>query len=160
MSQSQILVGGNPAVVAPTFPADQSSGGVFKGEVAAIGGCAKGQLLVVKPLSVGANVPLEPCPAAATVAAQPVGLAKSAATLGEFVEAQFSGIFEMSEADWDAIASTSGGLTAAARYYHDRTTAGDLTSVAPTSGQPIISVGVALSPTQMFLTMAPSTTQA
>ena len=53
-------------------------------------------------------------------------------------------------AQWDAVAGTTGGLAFGAVYYLDPTTAGKITSTAPTTvGQVVTEIGVALSTTEL-----------
>lgn len=62
------------------------------------------------------------------------------------------GILTASTGQWDAVTGGSGGLTAGARYYLSATTAGRLTTTAPTTvGQYVCPVGVALSTTEFRL---------
>lgn len=64
------------------------------------------------------------------------------------------GIMTATTGQWDAIAGTSGGLTAGAVYYLSAATAGLLTATAPsTAGQFAVPVGRALSTTQLELTL-------
>lgn len=58
---------------------------------------------------------------------------------------------------WDARTGQTGGLTPDAAYYVDPTTAGKLTSVAPTTvGQVVAPIGVALSTTIMLVRIGQS----
>lgn len=51
---------------------------------------------------------------------------------------------------WDAVTGDVGGLTAGDRYYLDETTAGNITSTAPTAdGDVVAPIGTALSTTEM-----------
>lgn len=57
---------------------------------------------------------------------------------------------------WDAICGTSGGLSPDVVYYLSPTTAGMLTSVAPTTrGQVVMPVLIGLSPTQAQVALGP-----
>jgi len=59
---------------------------------------------------------------------------------------------------WDTITGGSGGLTPLARYYVSATTAGQLTTVAPSpsaAGQSVVYIGLALSTTLMRLRVQP-----
>ena len=63
---------------------------------------------------------------------------------------QTNGVLEASTAQWDAVAGTTGGLTAGVVYYLDPSTAGFITETAPTSaGQYVLRVGKALSSTEL-----------
>lgn len=65
---------------------------------------------------------------------------------------QTSGILDATTAQWDAVTGGSGGLVFNTIYYLDPSTAGKLTSTAPTTaGQFVKEVGIALSTTEMLL---------
>jgi len=65
-------------------------------------------------------------------------------------EIQTDGILSASTGQWDAVAGTTGGLTAGAVYFLSATTAGELTETAPTTGgQYVVRAGLALSTTEM-----------
>ncbi len=55
---------------------------------------------------------------------------------------------------WDAVTGQTGGLTSGARYFLSNTTAGALTTTAPTSGY-VVQVGIALSTTKIKLSIGP-----
>ncbi len=76
-----------------------------------------------------------------------VGLVKdasiSAAASGDI---QTDGVLTATTGQWDAVAGTTGGLTAGTVYYLDPSTAGDITETAPTSvGQVVVRIGKAIS---------------
>lgn len=158
MSNTQIQVGGNPTIFSPSTAPDENGGGnSFIAQIDSAH-CIKGQLLAPKALSTGVARPVHKLPAGSLATAQPCGLAKATQSVGGGdVHVQFSDIFTMTADEWDAIAGTSGGLITGTRYYADRTTAGNITGTAPTSGQAAISAGVAMSATDLFLTIGPST---
>jgi len=57
---------------------------------------------------------------------------------------------------WDAIAGTTGGLASNTTYYLDPTTAGHFTATAPTTtGQTVVPLLFALSPTQALVVLVP-----
>lgn len=65
---------------------------------------------------------------------------------------QTSGAVTATTGQWDAVTGGSGGLTAGSVYYLDPTTAGKLTTTAPTTvTQLVVRIGVALSTTQLEL---------
>lgn len=85
-----------------------------------------------------------------------IGLALQAVGGGDEVEVQTEGIVTLSEAEWDAIAGTTGGLAANAYYYLSTATPGLLTATRPTAGgEYIVVAGVGLSATQMELRIEP-----
>lgn len=70
---------------------------------------------------------------------------------------QIGGVMTATTAQWDAIAGTSGGLTAGTVYYLDPTIAGNLTSTAPTAtGKYVTRIGIALSTTDLCLGIQPA----
>ena len=61
-----------------------------------------------------------------------------------------SGVFVATTAQWDTITGGAGGLTFNTKYYLSDTTAGKLTTIAPTApGTYVAPVGIALSTTQL-----------
>lgn len=88
---------------------------------------------------------------------QVVGLVKdasiSAAATGSI---QTSGVLTATTGQWDAVTGQSGGLTAGSVYFLDPTTAGNLTTTAPTTiGQYVVRVGLALTSTEMDIDPQP-----
>ena len=80
------------------------------------------------------------------------GLAKEAITAAASGTIQTNGALSLTTGEWDAVAGTTGGLTAGTTYYVSPCTAGLLTATCPTSvGQLVIIVGVALSTTVLDL---------
>ncbi len=78
----------------------------------------------------------------------------SAATIGSGASgpAQNNGIASFATAIWDAIAGTTGGLTAGTIYYLSDATAGQITPTAPsTVGHFVVPVGIAQSTTDLLL---------
>lgn len=68
---------------------------------------------------------------------------------------QVGGVMVATTAQWDAVASTSGGLTFNSDYFLDPTTAGKITATAPsTVGQCNTRIGTALSATELKLALA------
>ena len=66
------------------------------------------------------------------------------------------GILSATTGQWDAIAGTTGGLTFGTNYYLSPSTAGSLTSTAPsTTGQYIVLIGIAISTTELRLNIQP-----
>lgn len=63
-----------------------------------------------------------------------------------------SGRMTATTAQWDAVAGTTGGLTAGVIYFLSPATKGKITAVAPTAvGQIVMPIGRAISPTDMEL---------
>jgi len=68
-----------------------------------------------------------------------------------------SGKVTATTGQWDAVTGGSGGLVAGTTYYLDPATAGRLTSTAPTTaGQLVVSVGTAMSTTELLLRVEPA----
>lgn len=67
---------------------------------------------------------------------------------------QTDGVLTATTAEWDAVTGETGGLTAGSVYYLSASTAGRLTTTAPTSsGQLVVRVGVALSNTELEISI-------
>src|SRR5690606_32034213 len=73
------------------------------------------------------------------------GASIGAGTVGPIV---IGGIIELTEGQWDAVTSQSGGLTPNSEYYLSNVTAGSITTSAPTSGVHA-PVGIAISSTKL-----------
>jgi hypothetical protein len=74
------------------------------------------------------------------------GLAIMPGVAGDHGLTQFSGVLNLSEAQWDVVTGGSGGLTRGIRYYLSATTEGRITATPPSdSGTFVAQVGVALS---------------
>lgn len=107
------------------------------------------------------------CSGAGTIKGAKADAASSAKTLGLVREPTeiadtatgaviTDGILTATTAEWDAIAGTTGGLTANAPYYLSAGTAGYLTETAPTTvGQYVVRVGVAISTTELEISIQP-----
>lgn len=101
------------------------------------------------------QVDLAKADASATV--QALGLVKDTSiTASASGNIQTDGVLAATTVQWDAVAGTTGGLTAGAIYYLSAATAGELTETAPTTGgQFVVRVGIALSTTEMEITFSP-----
>lgn len=65
-----------------------------------------------------------------------------------------AGMLEATTTQWDAVTGQSGGLTPGATYFLSNTTAGALTTTAPTSGH-VVPVGTAVGTTKLRLGFGP-----
>lgn len=66
------------------------------------------------------------------------------------------GVLTATTGQWDAVTGQVGGLTFGSPYYLDPTTAGMLTVTAPTTaGQYVAAVGIAISTTEMKVSVQP-----
>ena len=99
------------------------------------------------------KVDLAKADAVATV--QAIGLVKDVSIAASAIgNIQTDGILEATTGQWDAVAGTTGGLTAGTIYFLSAATAGQLTATAPTTiGEFVVRVGVALSTTKMEITL-------
>jgi len=84
-----------------------------------------------------------------------LGLVKDASVAaGQPGMIQTDGVLTATTGQWDAITGQVGGLTTGAIYFLSPTTAGHLTSTAPSAtGQLVARVGKALSPTELEITI-------
>jgi len=77
----------------------------------------------------------------------------SASASGGFV---LGGILTATTTQWDAVAGTTGGLTKDVIYYLSASTAGQLTSTAPSAaGQFVVQIGIAISTTELKIEVQP-----
>jgi hypothetical protein len=126
-------------------------------DVATMTNANAGAIVIGTPVyvSVAGSVDKGQADAAGTV--QLLGLVKTvsiaAAGSGSI---QTDGVLSATTAQWDAVTGEVGGLTAGTPYYLDPTTAGSLTDTAPTTaGQFVVRVGLALSTTDLDITLQP-----
>lgn len=81
---------------------------------------------------------------------KPLGFATAGIASSASGIIQTDGILALTTTQWDAVAGTTGGLTAGTDYYLDPATAGKITATAPsTTGQYVVKVGRALSTTEL-----------
>ncbi|MFA5186701.1 MAG: hypothetical protein WC551_09515 [Patescibacteria group bacterium] len=68
---------------------------------------------------------------------------------------QTDGILAATTGQWDAVAGTTGGLTAGTVYYLDPDTAGKITATAPTTaGDFVVRIGKAISTTELEISIS------
>lgn len=68
---------------------------------------------------------------------------------------QTDGVLTATTTQWDAVAGTTGGLTAGTLYFLDPANAGKITATVPTTvGQYVVCVGKALSTTELLIHIA------
>ncbi len=176
MSDVQVIAGSVPQPVGGLVAADQktifgdgsaghplttnggTAGGGGQYTAQANRAVLPGELL--QPASVFQVTPgthlVEPLAAPATLPHCGMALGAQATVGGDFT-AQYNGIVTLTTAEWDAVAGTTGGLNRQTTYYADRSTAGHITSTAPTSGQAEVVAGIALNSTQLLLILGPRT---
>ncbi len=116
-----------------------------------------GPIVIGAPVYVSAagSVDLAKADAAGTV--QMLGLVKDTSiATSEAGIIQTDGVLVATTGQWDAVAGTTGGLAAGAAYYLDPDTAGLLTATAPTTaGDFVVRVGIALSTTDLDISIMP-----
>jgi len=101
------------------------------------------------PQYVDGNGSVDNARANAEGTSQVLGLARAAAGPGTG-QIHTDGVITLTTGEWDAVAGTTGGLTADAKYWLSAAVAGRLVSAAPTvAGQYVVEVGTALSTTEL-----------
>lgn len=107
-------------------------------------------------MSAADHVNLAEANAAAT--ASVIGLVQATSiNSGAAGNVQLNGVLTATTGQWDTAFGTSGGLTFNTRYYLSPTVPGKGTVTAPsTVGQYVLELGIALSTTELFLTLQPS----
>lgn len=149
------FVGGAPAGSGSSIVSPSASGGGAGSEFDIITN-ADVQVLAGSPCFIFGDDVVEPCQANALVTSQAIGLAIAPnGTITDFstpIVLRNGGTLELTTAQWDAIAGTSGGLVPADSYYVSATTAGHITSSAPTTpGTFVTRIGSALTATKMAI---------
>jgi hypothetical protein len=114
-----------------------------------------GTIVIGAPVYASAAGQVDKARANASGTASVVGLVYDASILTTAAGLiQTDGVVTATTGQWDAVAGTSGGLTFNTKYYLSAATAGLLTATAPTTvGQYVCQVGIALSTTQMKLSI-------
>jgi hypothetical protein len=108
------------------------------------------------PVYVSAANTFNKANAAASGTAKVIGFAAQGISSAAQGLIQTDGVLSCTTGEWDAVAGTTGGLTAGSAYFLDAT-AGLISSTAPTgSGSYIVKVGTALSTTELEITITDS----
>jgi hypothetical protein len=68
---------------------------------------------------------------------------------------QTDGVLVATTGEWDAVTGGSGGLTPGSQYWLSAATAGQLTTSVPGSGNYVVPVGIALSTTELEISIGP-----
>lgn len=101
------------------------------------------------PQYVDGNGTVNNARANAEATSQVLGLAPAATAAGPGAVIT-DGVVTLTTGEWDAVAGTTGGLTADAKYWLSAAVAGRLTATAPAlAGQYVVEVGIGLSTTEM-----------
>lgn len=83
-----------------------------------------------------------------------IGLASTAVTAAATGTVVFNGTVTLTTGEWDAVAGTTGGLTAGAKYYLSDATAGFLVeqgSIPTTAGRYVVEIGEASDTTDLIV---------
>lgn len=114
-----------------------------------------GSLVIGTPVYVKANGNVDKAQADAQATVAMLGLVKDASiSASASGNIQTDGVLVATTGQWDTITGGSGGLTAGSRYFLSAATAGMLTTTAPTTtGQFVLLVGLALSTTEMDISL-------
>lgn len=112
-----------------------------------------GSVVICTAVYLQANDAFKKAVATASGTSRSIGLVADASIAnGVAGNVKLNGVLSASTAQWDAVASTSGGLTSGTIYYLSAATAGFITATPPGSvGQYVQEVGLALSTTELLL---------
>lgn len=111
-----------------------------------------GAAIAGAPQYIDGNSSVDNAQANAEGTSQVLGLAAAAVAAAASGAVVTEGVVTLTTGEWDAVAGTTGGLTADQKYYLDASTAGRLTATAPqTAGQYMVEVGRALSTVEMHV---------
>lgn len=114
-------------------------------------------IVIGAPVYISAAGTMKRAQANAAATSKVIGLGYDVSTAAAASgNAALNGLLVATTAQWDAVTGQTGGLTPGSTYFLDPTTVGKLTVTAPTTvGQSVVQVGVALSATDMNLTVTP-----
>ena len=114
-------------------------------------------LAALAPVYVSAANTCDKASAAATASARILGFAQDAIAAAAAGLIQIDNILTGTTGEWDAVAGTTGGLSAGTPYFLSGT-AGLITATAPTaSGSYVVKVGTAISTTELEISISDST---
>lgn len=111
-----------------------------------------GAVVIGAPVYIVANDAFDKAQANASATKEVVGLVAQAPSIANGVAGpvQVAGILSATTAQWDAVAGTSGGLTANTTYFLDPANAGKITPTVPsTVGQYVAELGRSISTTEL-----------
>lgn len=113
---------------------------------------AAATLIAGQAVYISANSTVNKAQANAAGTKDVFGLATTAINSAATGVVQANGILTLTTGQWDAVAGTTGGLTANTVYFLSSATAGLLTSTPPsTVGQYVCEVGIAVSTTDLLI---------
>jgi hypothetical protein len=112
-------------------------------------------VVICTPVYISADSAFSPAMANASGTADPIGLVKDASVAAAATgTVQTDGFFSATTGQWDTITGQTGGLTPGTAYFLSATTAGRLTTTAPTAvGQFVAYVGKAISSTLLEISL-------
>ena len=110
-----------------------------------------GSIVIGTPVYVSAADTVDKAQADAAGTMDAIGLVRDVSIASSSAGViQTDGILAATTTQWDAVAGTSGGLSAGTFYYLDPDTAGKITATAPTTvGQFVVRIGQAISTTEL-----------
>jgi hypothetical protein len=110
-----------------------------------------GSLVIGEPVYASGNDQVDKARANAVGTVNVIGLvADTSISTGVTGGIQTDGVLTATTGQWDTVAGTSGGLTANTIYYLSSSTAGRITSTAPTTaGEFVQQIGIAISTTEL-----------
>lgn len=111
-----------------------------------------GAVVVGAPVCITTNDTFDKAQANAIATKDVIGLVAAAPSIaaGQPGPVQLAGVLALTTAQWDAVAGTTGGLTAKTIYFLDPATAGKISATVPTTvGQYLVELGEALSTTEL-----------
>lgn len=129
----------------------QSGDYIASGDLPQLSNANAGAIVIGCPVYSAGNDTVDKARADVVATADVIGLvADTSVAAAGTGGVQVNGILAATTGQWDAIASTSGGLTRNTTYYLSAATAGLITSTAPSSaGQFVVQVGIAISTTEL-----------
>ena len=107
-----------------------------------------------EPVYVDGGSSVDQAQANAAGTSDAIGLAPAAVTAAATGSVVFNGTVTLSTAEWDAVAGTTGGLTAGAKYYLSDATAGRLVeqgSIPTVAGRYVVEIGEAFDTTDLIV---------
>ena len=126
-------------------------------EVDVVSLTAGATVVALCPVYISAANEFNKAAANASGSAKVIGFAQDAINAAASGLIQTDGIITGTTGEWDAVAGTTGGLTAGTAYFLSGT-AGLITDTAPsTSGHRIVKVGTAISTTDLEISISDST---
>lgn len=143
MAQKKLLVLGSDGRIQQIQSGDTLVGATETGDISLTPGASHiaGQVVYIS-----GNDAATKAQANGSTASKAIALATAAVSSGSPGTYRTNGVLTLTTAEWDALAGTTGGLTAGASYFLSAATAGLITSTPPTTtGQYVVLIGKAVS---------------